>query len=135
MSPFSYKFKMRLWSVLHPIRTLKALYFIRNIENTERWRELVETNPKKAFEMKWNRFYRRKFPWKNPPAMSPPLFSTSLPIMLAPLTPGCSGSPKYVSTITKFNQQRMAAIIIPITSFITIISSIFIQRFWEYKIK
>lgn len=66
MSPFSYKFKMRLWSVLHPIRTLKALYFIRNIENTERWRELVETNPKKAFEMKWNRFYRRKFPWKNP---------------------------------------------------------------------
>lgn len=66
MSLFSYKFKMRLWSILHPIRTLKALYFIRNIENTEKWKELVETNPKKAFEMKWNRFYRRKFPWKNP---------------------------------------------------------------------
>ena len=62
----SYKFKMRLWSVLHPIRTLKALYFIRNIENTDEWKKLVETNPKKAFEMKWNRFYRRKFPWKNP---------------------------------------------------------------------
>ena len=61
----------------------------------------------------------KMFPWKNPPAMSHPLFSTSLPIILAPLTPGCSGSPKYVSTITKFNQQRMAAIIIPITSFIT----------------
>ena len=60
----------------------------------------------------------KMFPWKNPPAMSPPLFSTSLPIILAPLTPGCSGSPKYVSTITKFNQQRIAAIIIPITSFI-----------------
>ena len=66
MDFLSYKFKMRLWSVFHPIRTLKALYFMRNIENTEMWRELVETNPKKAFEMKWNRFYRRKFPWKNP---------------------------------------------------------------------
>ena len=62
----SYKFKMRLWSVLHPVRTLKALYFIRNIENTDEWKKLVEINPKKAFEMKWNRFYRRKFPWKNP---------------------------------------------------------------------
>ena len=62
----SYKFKMRLWSVLHPVRTLKALYFIRNIENTDEWKKLVETNPKKAFEMKWNRFYRRKFPWNNP---------------------------------------------------------------------
>ena len=66
MSCLSYKTRMRLWSVLHPIRTLKVLYFIRNIENTEKWKELVETNPKKAFEMKWNRFYRRKFPWKNP---------------------------------------------------------------------
>ena len=62
----SYKFKMRLWSVFHPIRALRALYFIRNIENTDDWKKLVETNPKKAFEMKWNRFYRRKFPWKNP---------------------------------------------------------------------
>jgi len=66
MSLFSYKFKMRFWSVLHPIRTLKALYFIRYIESTDKWKELIDTNPKKAFEMKWNRFYRRKFPWKNP---------------------------------------------------------------------
>lgn len=66
MTLFSYKFKMRLWSVLHPIRTLKALYFMKYIEGTDRWRNLVDTNPKKAFEMKWNRFYRRKFPWKNP---------------------------------------------------------------------
>ena len=38
----------------------------------------------------------KTFPWKNPPAMSPPRFLISLPILLAPLTPGCSGSPKYV---------------------------------------
>ena len=36
----------------------------------------------------------KMFPWKNPPAMSPPLFLTSSPTILAPLTPGCSGSPK-----------------------------------------
>ena len=62
----SYKFKMRLWSVLHPVRTLKALYFMKYIDGTAEWKKLVETNPKKAFEMKWNRFYRRKFPWKDP---------------------------------------------------------------------
>ena len=62
----SYKFKLRAKSFLHPIRTLKALYFIHCIENTDKWKELVDNNPKKAFEMKWNRFYRRKFPWDNP---------------------------------------------------------------------
>ena len=63
---FSYKFRLRAKSFLHPIRTLKALYFIHYVESTDKWKELVETNPKKAFEMKWNRFYREKFPWKNP---------------------------------------------------------------------
>jgi len=62
----SYKFKLRAKSFLHPIRSLKALYFIHCIENTEKWKELVDNNPKKAFEMKWNRFYRKKFPWNNP---------------------------------------------------------------------
>ena len=62
----SYKTKMRLWSFFHPIRTLKALYFIHCVEHTEKWKELVDKDPKKAIEMKWNRFYRRKFPWKNP---------------------------------------------------------------------
>ena len=67
----------------------------------------------------------KMFPWKNPPAMSPPLFSTSYPTILAPKTPGCSGSPKYVSITTKFNQQIIAAIIIPIISFINYIPFIF----------
>ena len=66
MSCFSYKTRMRLWSVLHPIRTYKAWSFDRYVLYTDEWREIVATNPKKAFEMKWNRFYRRKFPWKNP---------------------------------------------------------------------
>lgn len=66
MNLFSYKFKLRVKSVFHPIRSLKALYFIRYIEKTDRWRDIVDTNPKKAFEMKWNRFYREKFPWKHP---------------------------------------------------------------------
>ena len=66
MSCLSYKTRMRLWSVLHPIRSLKALYFMKYIEGTYEWKKLVETNPRKAFEMKWSRFYRRKFPWKNP---------------------------------------------------------------------
>jgi hypothetical protein len=61
---------MRLWSVLHPVRTLKALYFIKYIEGTEKWRYLIDNNPKKAIEMKWNRFYRRKFPWKNPQTLN-----------------------------------------------------------------
>ena len=65
-SLLSYKTRMRLWSLIHPIRTLKALYFIHYVENSKQWRQLIDTNPKKAFEMKWNRFYRRKFPWKNP---------------------------------------------------------------------
>ena len=65
-SLLSYKTCMRLWSLIHPIRTLKALYFIHYVENSKQWRQLIDTNPKKAFEMKWNRFYRRKFPWKNP---------------------------------------------------------------------
>ena len=66
MNMFSYKTRMRLWSLLHPIRTFKAWYFINYIENTDRWREIIDTNPKKAIEMKWNRFYRKSFPWKNP---------------------------------------------------------------------
>ncbi len=70
MSMFSYKFRLRARSFLHPIRTLKALYFIHYVESTDKWKELVETNPKKAFEMKWNRFYREKFPWKNPQALN-----------------------------------------------------------------
>ena len=66
MSFLSYKMRLRLTSVLHPVRSLKALYFIHYVEHTEIWRKLVETDAKKAFDMKWNRFYRRKFPWKNP---------------------------------------------------------------------
>lgn len=66
MSILSYKAQLRLKSIFHPVRSLKALYFIRYIEPTEKWKEIVATNPKKAFEMKWNRFYRKKFPWKNP---------------------------------------------------------------------
>jgi hypothetical protein len=62
----SYKFKLRAKSILHPIRSLKALYFIRYIHSTEKWREIVDTDPKKGIDMKWNRFYREKFPWKNP---------------------------------------------------------------------
>ena len=63
---FSYKFKMRVWSLLHPIRTIKAFYFDRYIHPTDKWIEIQKTNPKKAIDMKWNRFYRKKFPWKNP---------------------------------------------------------------------
>ena len=66
MNFLSYKMRMRLWSVLHPIRTFKAWYFIHYIENTDKWREIIDTNPRKAIEMKWNRFYRKPFPWKNP---------------------------------------------------------------------
>ena len=66
MNLFSYKFRLRAKSFLHPIRSLKALYFIHCVENTDKWKDLVDSNPKKAFEMKWNRFYREKFPWNNP---------------------------------------------------------------------
>lgn len=62
----SYKFKLRAKSFLHPIRSLKALYFIHCIQPTDKWKEIVETDRKKAFDMKWNRFFREKFPWKNP---------------------------------------------------------------------
>ena len=62
----SYKFRMRAKSFLHPIRTLRALYFIHYIHPTDKWIEIQKTNPKKAVDMKWNRFYREKFPWKNP---------------------------------------------------------------------
>ena len=62
----SYKFRMRAKSLLHPIRSLKALYFIYFIHSTDKWIEIQKTNPKRAVDMKWNRFYRRKFPWKNP---------------------------------------------------------------------
>ena len=62
----SYKFRMRAKSFLHPIRSLKALYFIHFIQPSDKWKEIVETDRKKAFEMKWNRFYREPFPWKNP---------------------------------------------------------------------
>ena len=53
----SYKFRLRAKSILHPIRTFKALYFIHYIEHTEKWKELIDKDPKKAFEMKWNRYY------------------------------------------------------------------------------
>ena len=66
MSIITYKLRLRAKSFLHPIRSLKALYFIHYIESTDKWKQLIDTNPKKAFEMKWNRFYREKFPWKNP---------------------------------------------------------------------
>lgn len=66
MIKFSYKFLLRAKSFLHPIRSLKALYFIHYVENTDKWKEMIDTDPKKAIEMKWNRFYRKKFPWKNP---------------------------------------------------------------------
>ena len=66
MAALSYKTRLRLKSLLHPVRSLKALYFIHYIEPTDRWPKLVEANPKKAFEMKWNRFYREPFPWNNP---------------------------------------------------------------------
>ena len=62
----SYKFRMRAKSFLHPIRSLKALYFIYFIRPTDKWIEIQKSNPKKAIDMKWNRFYREKFPWKNP---------------------------------------------------------------------
>lgn len=62
----SYKFKLRAKSILHPIRSLKALYFIHCIQPTEKWKRIVETDRKKAMDMKWNRFYREKFPWDNP---------------------------------------------------------------------
>ena len=54
MSILSYKTKLRLWSLLHPIRTYKAWYFDRYIQFTDKWHEIVANNPKKAFEMKWN---------------------------------------------------------------------------------
>ena len=63
---FLEKFKLRAKSFLHPIRSLKALYFIHFILPTDKWKKIVDTNRKKAFEMKWNRFYREKFPWKDP---------------------------------------------------------------------
>ena len=66
MCPLSYKSRLRAKSFLHPIRSLKALYFIHCFENTEKWEKLIDTNPKKAIEMKWNRYYREKFPWNNP---------------------------------------------------------------------
>lgn len=62
----SYKSRLRARSILHPIRSLKALYFIHCVENTDKWEKLIDENPKKAIEMKWNRFYRKRFPWKNP---------------------------------------------------------------------
>lgn len=62
----SKKILLRIRSLLHPVRTLKALYFIHYIYPTDKWIEIQKTNPKKAVDMKWNRFYRKKFPWKNP---------------------------------------------------------------------
>lgn len=66
MMNISYKLRLRARSFLHPIRTLKALYFIHYIHPTDKWIEIQKTNPRKAIDMKWNRFYREKFPWKNP---------------------------------------------------------------------
>lgn len=66
MSFFLRKLKLRAKSFLHPIRSLKALYFLHFIQPTDKWKKIVETDRKKAMDMKWNRFYREKFPWKNP---------------------------------------------------------------------
>lgn len=66
MEYFSEKFILRFRSFLHPIRSLKALYYIHYILPTEKWKRIVETDRKKAFDMKWNRFYRERFPWKHP---------------------------------------------------------------------
>ena len=54
------------------------------------------------------------FPWKNPPAKSPFLFLMEYPTVFAPLTPGASGRPRNVSTITKLSQEIMVAKIKPI---------------------
>ena len=61
MDFFSYKFRLRAKSFLHPIRSLKALYFIHCVEHTEKWKELVDNNPKKAFEM--NEGYSDRMLW------------------------------------------------------------------------
>lgn len=61
------------------------------------------------------------FPWKNPPAKSPFLSCMSWPTMFAPCTPGISGNPKYVSTITKFRSDMIVANMIPIIMFILIL--------------
>ncbi len=66
MTLFTPKVRLRARSLLHPIRSFKALIFERYVQPTDRWKTIVETNPKKAVEMKWNRFYRKKFPWKHP---------------------------------------------------------------------
>ena len=66
MDFYKRKLLLRARSVLHPIRSLKALYFLHYIKPTDKWKEIVETDRKKAMDMKWNRFYRKKFPWKNP---------------------------------------------------------------------
>ena len=63
---FSRKLKLRVKSILHPVRSIKALAFERYVQPSNKWTEIVETNPQKAVDMKWNRFYREKFPWKNP---------------------------------------------------------------------
>lgn len=62
----SYKTKLRIKSLMHPIRSLKALFFIHFIEHTDKWHNLIDNNPKKAIDMKWNRYYRENFPWENP---------------------------------------------------------------------
>ena len=66
MSFVSRKIRLRVKSLLHPMRSLKALYFIHYILPTDKWKTIVDTDRKKAFDMKWNRFYREKFPWKHP---------------------------------------------------------------------
>ena len=66
MGFFIRKVKLRAKSFLHPIRSLKALYFLHFIKPTDKWKKIVETDRKKAMDMKWNRFYREKFPWDNP---------------------------------------------------------------------
>ena len=66
MDFYKRKLLLRVRSVLHPIRSLKALYFLHFIKPTDKWKKIVETDRKKAMDMKWNRFYRKKFPWKNP---------------------------------------------------------------------
>ena len=66
MNFYSRKLRLRARSFLHPIRTIKALFFIHYILPTDRWKEIVDTDRKKAFDMKWNRYYRKKFLWNNP---------------------------------------------------------------------
>ena len=62
--------KLSKKNILHPVRTAKALYFVKKIYMTDQWKRMVEREPKKAVDMMWNRVYREKFPWDNPQTMN-----------------------------------------------------------------